>query len=153
MSMQQVKDSSMLEANQVRDLLRVLSMGQAVFERLDALSKTCGMTVAQASILTAVQQADGEITVSMLAKQLYRQSHTVTELVDALQRAGLVDRKRDHLDRRKVWILLTPLGKQRVASYLESANHAFATLGGGGRSFENGLQDAERRLGALLGKD
>ncbi|MBM3945564.1 MAG: MarR family transcriptional regulator [SAR202 cluster bacterium] len=135
---------------EVKQLLQVLSVGQAVYERFDALSRRHGMTLAQAAVLLAVKEQDGAVTVSVLAKQLRRQSHTLTELVDALQKNGLVDRRRDQVDRRKVWISLTPSGLQRLDQYLAASVGGLSTFSPSGEPLASALEVARRSLSNIL---
>ena len=49
-------------------------------------------------------------TVGTVAERLLLRHHSAVELVDRLERRGLVRRARGELDRREVWIRLTPRG-------------------------------------------
>jgi len=58
---------------------------------------------------------------------------TATVMVDSLEREGLVTRKRDHADRRKVMVTLTPRGKRFRKDFLAHrhriARKIFAHIG------------------------
>jgi DNA-binding MarR family transcriptional regulator len=54
---------------------------------------------------------DAEPTVGRLAERLQVRHHSVVELVDRLARRGLVERRRDRHDKRKVFVDLTPAGE------------------------------------------
>jgi len=53
-------------------------------------------------------------TISELAERMQLERHTVTELVDRAERAGLIERERSSDDRQVVDLRLTPEGEQRL---------------------------------------
>lgn len=71
-------------------------------------------------------------TISALAERMQLERHTVTELVDRAERAGLIERERSSDDRRVVDLRLTAEGEQRLLD-----------------SFR-GLEAERRALGELL---
>jgi DNA-binding MarR family transcriptional regulator len=62
-------------------------------------------------LLSALRR-EGKLTASALALQADLAPATVTEMLDALVAAGLVERQRDESDRRLVHARLTPLGRR-----------------------------------------
>src|SRR4051812_3607546 len=60
--------------------------------------------------------AAGPLTVGEQAAHLGLGKATATELVDRLERRGLVARMRDDRDRRRVFVWGTPAGPQRAAA-------------------------------------
>ena len=52
-----------------------------------------------------------EPTVQVIAERMSLRHHTVVELVDRLERAGLARRSRDENDRRKVHVVITNRGQ------------------------------------------
>jgi len=69
-----------------------------------------GVTYPQYLSLLALWESDG-LTVQELAAKLEIEGATATPLVQRLEKLGLVDRKRDTKDERRVHILLTIKGK------------------------------------------
>jgi DNA-binding MarR family transcriptional regulator len=61
--------------------------------------------------LLATLHHDGERTPRQLAKAERVQPQSLTRTLAALERAGLVDRRRDEHDRRQAWISLTAAGR------------------------------------------
>jgi len=53
----------------------------------------------------------GPLTMGDLCQHLYLASSTVTDLVDRMERAGLVERERDAVDRRVIRLHLTERGR------------------------------------------
>jgi len=72
-----------------------------------------GCTFSQYLALRAIQDSNGQRTVSRLAEDLGRTGQTTTSLTDSLERAGFVRRRRlRNGDRRQVWVTLTTRGKE-----------------------------------------
>ncbi len=91
------------------------------------------LTTAQATVLAFLNEEDG-ITSAELGKRLQLDSATLTGLINRLEAAGLVARRKDREDRRAVRVALTPpgrgLGKQ-VVDLTTRAHHEFlSSLGG-----------------------
>lgn len=59
--------------------------------------------------------AEGYYTPSQLAREVSLSQATVTGIIDRLERGGLVERRRDHKDRRRVSIYITEKGKELVS--------------------------------------
>jgi DNA-binding MarR family transcriptional regulator len=66
--------------------------------------------------------ADGPSTPTMIAERLQITTPSVTELVDRLERVGVVRRRPHDTDRRKVLVELTDAGHQKAAMI----SHRFA---------------------------
>ena len=76
-----------------------------------------GLTHAQHQLLLAVRGSrteDGP-TIGEIADALLVRHHSATELIDRTEEAGLVARRRDGADSRRVHLILTPLGVERLA--------------------------------------
>lgn len=85
-------------------------------------ARAAGLTPQQHQALLAIRGAAGsETTVGELAVSLLLKPHTAVGLADRLARAGLVRRKPDATDRRRVLLALTAKG-ERVLKKL-SATH------------------------------
>ena len=70
-------------------------------------------------VLRHLQQS-GPMTVGEQALHLRISRATASELVDRLEAKGLVERMRDERDQRRVFVWLTQVGRERVASLSES---------------------------------
>ncbi|RXT13707.1 MarR family transcriptional regulator [Ammoniphilus sp. CFH 90114] len=64
-----------------------------------------GITLPQAVVLGTIK--DKPMTIGEISKTIDLSYSTVSGIVDRLERNGLVIRKRDHQDRRVVWVSLT----------------------------------------------
>jgi len=86
---------------------------------LDALQREClsrhRLAFTEYSVLRLLQRApDKQLAPSILADMIVCTTGAMTKLVDRLQRAHLVERAHDPVDRRRVLVQLTPAG-ERVA--------------------------------------
>ena len=73
------------------------------------------LSLEQTAFLYRLGETGGGNTVTALATESRRTSHTITAMVDILERQGFVERRRNHsADRRQVWVVLTALGTAKV---------------------------------------
>lgn len=73
-------------------------------------AREAGLTAQQHQVLLAIKGFPGreQVTIGELAERLGLKHHSVVGLVDRLMRRGLIARRHDEADRRKVRIVLTP---------------------------------------------
>jgi DNA-binding MarR family transcriptional regulator len=69
-----------------------------------------GLTYPQYLALIVLWETDRPVSVGELGTRLHLDSGTLTPLLKRLEHAGLVDRRRDHTDERRVLIQLTDTG-------------------------------------------
>jgi DNA-binding MarR family transcriptional regulator len=74
----------------------------------------CGLSLARTKVLTQLHQG-GPARPSVLAGQFGFAPRTITELVDSLERDGLVTRQADPTDRRALLVALTRDGQAALA--------------------------------------
>lgn len=89
------------------------------------LARRTGLTPSQLIVLQLVGR-EGQALPSAVARDAQLTQATVTALVDRLVAAGLVSRRRGVSDRRRVWIELTPAGRQRLARSPDLLQDRFA---------------------------
>ena len=101
------------------DLLRALTatfralmwqgnkQGAIIMERI-------GLTLPQAVVMWTLGAYGGRATMSDLAHLTYQSAATVTGIVDRLADAGLVERERDRVDRRVVYVRTTQAGTAKL---------------------------------------
>jgi DNA-binding MarR family transcriptional regulator len=78
-------------------------------------AKAAGLTGAQYQLLLAIRGHEGNPSVGEVAEHLLLKHHSVVELVDRAERAGLVRRVIDPDDHRVVRLTLTTDGRNRMA--------------------------------------
>jgi DNA-binding MarR family transcriptional regulator len=85
----------------------------------EAISRAGGVTAQQYQALLAIGCGPGPMTMKDLAEQLLLQQHAATQMVDRLQKAGLVDRAPSPTDGRSVVLALTEAGGRLLAELAE----------------------------------
>jgi DNA-binding MarR family transcriptional regulator len=112
--------------------------------RVEAELAGTGLTLPQITLIKAVAHA-GEPTVTELARAMGAAKSTVTGIVDRLEAAGLLERRRSAEDRREVRVAFAPGGASRLRRIRGAVDDCFAAAFGP-------LSDAElERLGLSLG--
>jgi DNA-binding MarR family transcriptional regulator len=66
----------------------------------------------QATALIAIWAANGQATPAMLARELFLERHTVSELISRMEKKGLVNKNRDEKKRNVVRITITEKGRR-----------------------------------------
>jgi len=100
------------------------------------------LTPAQMGILLRLLDRDG-VTPSEIARRTLMDQPMVTRVLDRLERGGLIHRKRDPGDRRRVWVWLTSRGKDvasRMHPIVETVNRELL------RNLNRSQEDVLRRL-------
>lgn len=91
----------------LRRILRVTEMNSR------KLARRSELTISQLLLLKFVDE-QGKALPSMIAKAIELKQATITILINKLEEAGLVTRRRDTEDRRRVWVELTDAGRDVV---------------------------------------
>ncbi len=86
---------------------------QAIDLHSRQLVRQHGITTPQLIVLKQIQ-GNSAITVSQVAKQVSLKQATVTDILNRLERKGLVQRQKDTSDRRRVLVKETDAGKKML---------------------------------------
>ena len=97
-----------------RALDGLLRAEAAVRRRLSADLEREGLSAAGFSFLVVLVTADGELELRTLRRRLHTSKANATEVVDTLERRGLVERSRLERDRRAAIVRLTGQGAELV---------------------------------------
>ncbi len=121
-----------------------LSAADAVEARLEAALSPTGLSLAKLAVLHFLADAKEALPLSDLAARQHCVRSNITQLVDRLEKDGLVRRRPDPEDRRSVLAELTPAGQQAHAKgvrALAEAQRAIvkALTAGETASLENAL--------------
>jgi DNA-binding MarR family transcriptional regulator len=100
----------------LRRVLRASVRSDYAWERLP---------MAQVEILQRLSEEPG-LRISDLAARHRLAINTVSNLIQQMVVAGLVERRPDRADRRAVEVTLTPAGRQELAAWLEANNRRLA---------------------------
>jgi DNA-binding MarR family transcriptional regulator len=74
-----------------------------------------GLTAEQGRLLYVVQVLGDAATPTEIAKHVFRVSHTISSLVDRMEKKGLVRRERDSHNKKIVRIALTAMGQDLLS--------------------------------------
>ena len=101
-----------------------------------------GLTTQQHQALLVVKALGGErgVTVGLLSERLLIRQHSAVELVDRLERGGLVGRGSDPADKRRVLVSLTEDGESRLAALSAAHLEELRTIGPALAAILTGLQ-------------
>jgi DNA-binding MarR family transcriptional regulator len=102
------------------------------------LAHQSDLTASQLLVLQQVAQSGGALP-SVIARLIGLKQATVTVLVNKLEKGGLVTRRRDTEDRRRVWVELTEAGQAALRASPDLLQDRFE------RSF-NALEDWEQTM-------
>jgi DNA-binding MarR family transcriptional regulator len=89
-----------------------LETADAVEARLEAAVSPLGLSLAKLALLHQLAEANEPLPLSELAQLQNCVRSNITQLVDRLEKEGLVRRRPDPADRRSVRAALTPAGQQ-----------------------------------------
>ena len=90
----------------------LLETAEAVETRLEAAVSPLGLSLAKLAVLHPLAEAREPLPLSELAQRQHCVRSNITQLVDRLEKDGLVRRRPDPQDRRSVLAALTPAGEQ-----------------------------------------
>jgi len=90
----------------------LLDTAEAVESRLEAAVSPLGLSLAKLGVLHPLAEAREPLPLSELAQRTHCVRSNITQLVDRLEKDGLVRRRPDPDDRRGVLAALTPAGEQ-----------------------------------------
>ena len=83
-----------------------------------------GLTFPQITVIKIVAHS-GEITITALARELSTSKATVVGIVDRLEAVGLLERRRNSLDRREVNVGFPESAKQKISEIRTIVDDAF----------------------------
>jgi MarR family 2-MHQ and catechol resistance regulon transcriptional repressor len=111
---------------------RLMRAAESVTACLEQGLRRAGLTTSQFGVLEALFHL-GPLCQSDLARKILKSSGNLTTVVDNLERRGLVERRRDPADRRRVEVRLTRTGHELIAGVFPGHAHAveeiFSALG------------------------
>ncbi len=132
-------------AEDLSRLVRYLR-GGATGSPLDAVAEL-ELSFSQARTLLALDRLGGTASIGKLAERLPLSQGATSRVVEGLQRAGLVERQEDTVDRRIKRVRITPTGRDTVARFDEFREAKMAAL----RQLVSMLDPDDRELfGKLL---
>lgn len=132
----------------VRAYVKLMRAQRSVVARLEPALAACALTLTQLGVLEAVLHL-GPLTHRDLGRKLLTSPGNLTDVVDKLERRGLVARVRAEQDRRQVRVELTGAGRALIEDiFPRHAADIARAMGGLGRAELEALGRLLRKLGA-----
>lgn len=97
-------------------MFSIVNAGRAVEQRLEEALARTGLSLAKFGALTHLIEAGAPLSLSDCAEKMTCVRSNITQLVDRLEKDGLVRRVRDPEDRRAVKAEVTRRGRERQAA-------------------------------------
>lgn len=91
----------------------------AVRSRLDELVRPAGLTALQYTALTVLERHP-DLTSARLARNSFVTSQSMADMVTSLRSRGLIDRRQDLVDRRRLVLSLTEAGRTLLDGYRQA---------------------------------
>jgi DNA-binding MarR family transcriptional regulator len=90
---------------------RYLAVHHRMFRAVNDAMTGCGLSMARTKVLMHLHE-QGPTRQSVLAADFGLSPHSITDIVDALERVGLVERQPDATDRRAKLVAITDKGEE-----------------------------------------
>ena len=116
-----------IDENILRSIRRIIRASDLQSRRL---ASEHHLTTPQLLCLRLLAQ-EGTLTAGAVARELYLSQATITGVLDRLEKRGLIERRRDQTDRRRVSIHLSPAGVTAVEKAPLPLHERFASRLGG----------------------
>ena len=104
----QVGGAAMITPEQVGE--RYLAVHHRMFRTVNDAMSECGLSMARTKVLMRLRE-QGPTRQSVLAADFGLSPHSITDIVDALERLGLAERRPDATDRRAKLVAITDAGE------------------------------------------
>jgi DNA-binding MarR family transcriptional regulator len=88
----------------------------AIRSHLDDMFRPVGLTAPQYTALTVLERHPN-LTSAQLARNSFVTSQSMADMVTALEEQGLIERRRDEADRRRLVLSLTTSGRRLLRKY------------------------------------
>lgn len=103
------------------DFIRYIAFADTVTRYIETKLEQTSVSRLQAGVLHFLVLHKGKWTPSQIAKIMFRSKHSLTKLIDALEKQGLVVRDDSTKDRRVTYIKITSAGLDYVVSKVDIA--------------------------------
>ncbi|MCL2582661.1 MAG: MarR family transcriptional regulator [Streptosporangiales bacterium] len=87
--------------------------------RLDDIVRPSGLTSLQYTALTVLERND-DMTSAKLARNSFVTAQSMADMIGTLEGRGLIERRRDPSDRRRLLVGLTPAGRELLDQYRDA---------------------------------
>jgi len=92
------------------------------------LTKVRGIPFEQFLVLGLMKILGKNANATELGKYLNKSTNTLSTILDRMEKRGLLKKTRDKLDRRLVWAVMTPMGREKLAATTKASLAVFQKL-------------------------
>jgi DNA-binding MarR family transcriptional regulator len=103
-----MSEAAMITAEQVGE--RYLAVHHRMFRAVNDEMSGCGLSIARTKVLRRLSE-QGPVRQNALAADFGLSPHSITDIVDGLERLGLAERRPDPTDRRAKLVAITEAGE------------------------------------------
>lgn len=107
------KEYNEMDQKNLKLFLILNRCSQSVNRNISKILKKSKITEAQFNVLELLYHK-GDMRIKSIIEKTFSSGGTMTVIIDNLEKEGLIERKRDPLDKRACLISLTELGKERI---------------------------------------
>jgi DNA-binding MarR family transcriptional regulator len=93
----------------------------AARSRLDEIVRPAGLTALQYTALTVLERHN-DMTSAQLARNSFVTAQSMADMIAILEGRGLIERRRDLSDRRRLLVALTPAGRAMLDRYRDEVS-------------------------------
>jgi DNA-binding MarR family transcriptional regulator len=98
---------------------RYLAVHHRMFRAVSDAMSGCGLSLARTKVLMRLRE-QGPVRQSVLAAEFGLAPHSITDIVDGLERQGLAERRPDATDRRAKLVAITDAGRECLGGAYET---------------------------------
>jgi DNA-binding MarR family transcriptional regulator len=91
-----------------------------VFRAFSKRVRPAGVTLEQTRVLFVLSRASSPLTRTEISRIVVRRPHTITALLQGMQRAGLIEKIKDDRNKKLVKVVMTQKGKKALKQVLQS---------------------------------
>ena len=117
----------MITAEQVGE--RYIGVHRRMFRAVNDAMSGCGLSMARTKVLLRLRE-QGPVRQSSLAADFGLSPHSITDIVDGLERLGLAERRPDATDRRAKLVAITEAGQACLEVAVTAGDHALTQIFG-----------------------
>jgi len=117
----------MIKAEQVGE--RYLAVHHRMYRTVNDTMSGCGLSMARTKVLLRLRE-QGPVRQSALAADFGLSPHSITDIVDGLERLGLAERRPDPTDRRAKLVAITEAGAACLDVAVATRGHALTQIFG-----------------------
>jgi DNA-binding MarR family transcriptional regulator len=92
------------------------------------LIKARGLSYEQFMVLSVMKKFGKTANATDMAKLLDKKANSLSTIFDRMEKKGLLKKTRDTRDRRLVWAVMTPKGREKLAATTEASLPIFEKL-------------------------